>query len=97
MLRAAADSTPLTCEFSAGEQHFAARITRLNGGVHGCLVVCEDVTDQRQAERALESLQVTGKIQRRSAAQNAVLAHFGQFVLSQPDPELLARRDARFA
>jgi len=91
-LHAAVDTTPVTCEFSAGGQYFAARITQLTAGAQGCLVVCEDVTGQRQAERDLASLQVTGKIQRRSAAQNAVLAHFGQFVLSQPDPHLLAER-----
>ncbi len=95
MLQAAARSAvppPATCEFAAGEQFLSARITVLPGGAPGCLVVCEDVTGQRQVERDLENLQATGQIQRRSAAQNAVLAHFGQFVLSQPEPGVLAER-----
>jgi diguanylate cyclase (GGDEF)-like protein len=88
----AAGSAALTCEFAADAQRLAARVTALPDNTPGCLVVCEDVTDQRRTERDLESLQATGQIQRRSVTQYALLANFGQFVLSQPPVADLAAR-----
>jgi diguanylate cyclase (GGDEF)-like protein len=83
---------PLSCEFTAGSQRFAARVTVLGGTAAGCLVVCEDVSWQHRTQRDLRRLEVAEQVHRQSAELYALLARFGQFVLEHPPYEQLTAR-----